>query len=60
MNNNTAFEVRDNAVHEWRTLTEIAADEGVTREELETLCLKLLSFTDMEDVYIFDFDRHPQ
>lgn len=53
-----AYMVRDNAVHGWRTIEEIAKDEGLTVDELQRACLAVLDSWELEEVY--DFSDAPE
>jgi len=49
-----ALEVRDNAVHEWRTLSEIAQDEDILEEALLQECERYLEGQDLKDILAFN------
>ena len=53
-----AFETRDNAIHEWRDLDEIAADEGVPVVELELACEAVLTTADLVDILQYRIKCH--
>ena len=46
--------IRDNAVHEWRTLTEISEDEGISKLALMSECERYLEPIDLRDIEAFD------
>lgn len=53
-NQQLAYMVRDNAIHQWRTVTEIAKDEGRALSEIEEICSRHLTTYDMDDIRTFD------
>lgn len=49
-NNELAIMVWENALHQWRTPTEIAADESMDEPALLTLCEESLTVDELEEV----------
>jgi len=54
---NLAFMVRDNAVHGWRTIEEIANDEAMDCLEVWAACEAILCGADMDDVRSYSRGR---
>ena len=49
-----ALEVRDNAIHEWRTLKEIAEDENLLEASILEECERYLTEQDLSDIHAFN------
>ena len=54
MSRGLALEVRDNAIHEWRTLNEIAEDESMSPEAVYDECERYLTDQDLRDILTFN------